>query len=1286
VVSNLDQILNSNSDDSNNNNSSSGEVHSALMSHNQQPSSSESNKSSNHSSKHSSSQQQQQQEARPQQQPGEDTSQEEDSDSVAMRAREYAAQRHHSSSSSFEYSGDPNFLPSSAANEPTRSARKVDLYADSEDDVDEDDLDVGSIEEEGDEDQEDAPLSSIQTKKKRPKVTSSTAVAIVQNADDVSSVGSFAPTLASRQSATNDSYTAKKKIKSRHSQGSNEEDLDNPMAVEIHSSNRSMASSLGSQAPTLTTTTSSRAGSTTSTQLQNKYIQVQKKKKPAAAKTKNAQETHGHDEDDISSVGSFAPTLSSQRSRESWRGKSIEAKIKRKPRRRVLGYYNTGDTGNDSDDAVSSVGSGAPTVASRRSSRSTSTSVVLENRSLNLVREDQEYLQEQLNHQDDEDEEEEVSLLESRSPSLSSSPSKRNSKNRKKLKKQSSSSSSPLVSPSYLAPSGPLASSSQGKRDSPRKTQRRQKEVEYEQSDQDGDEQGSEERKDLFQAVDDESSGVSFHQYASDMALLGGVLGREDLAASTALEDIVGSFLRRGAVAGALLWLFLLGLMMVVAPLSSYQYMNVHEQMANMILLTLLIGVNMNRLGPFLVNDARYDWNFLLSGPMTASVVVQFISIATVIMMLFLPTPIIIDPITGMRCHLVRWAAWTSMAFLMTFLTESIDLPLEDGSTRTSWVMGTALAVSTLCGAIMPFSPNEHVWLAVFFASCALFSLLYIRLVYKAWRLRATPKGHTTADKENYERARFAVKLMGICAFLWTTLIGGWITCAIGSRFAGPNSFWASDWIVLAVENTCEAMSKIGYLSILIEVHEQLFDEVSRTARRLGDLRKYMSAVWDASNDVVIICSSHDSMVNAAVSPSFFQMEHAFDDSTKKPKKKRSIYEDVDQSKTTLVMEVDPYAGSYRTFEVDLSKKMSREEANTVMKTSRNKARMVTPVFNKNLKVLSDLVCDACTVAFPEDQNQNIMLKDFYCENTDDRNRLRKLHCEAKVVKLQGKTFLIVLRDVTQRVLQHRRRGHGKHVEGDAASIASCASSDTDRTGNQSLANIPNLYADDEFRHEENEAPSSPGHDEVSRKDSKDSRDSRDSSHAHSLYSDDESDGQSNPSRNRRKRTDDAALPSKQDKQHSRDGDRYESEALKKAADDGLTSKLKPKPEEFDSVERKSRSSTNEEQDQRVVDSTGANTPNSTRRVARDAATPPASNRGTRGIPLTNPELPFPVKPEADQTQMHANAIMDSRVRGSVDAHLTDVGLGKEYEEDSYDNQEGPQCFPVQPPPACPIM
>jgi hypothetical protein len=487
----------------------------------------------------------------------------------------------------------------------------------------------------------------------------------------------------------------------------------------------------------------------------------------------------------------------------------------------------------------------------------------------------------------------------------------------------------------------------------------------------------------------------------SDIGLLGGLLGTESL--SSALEVIVGSFLRRGACAGITIWLAMLVLVIAVAPYDSYQFLGFYEWMAHFMMLTLLVGANIGRLSPYLVRER--SWEFLKGGAMASNAAVQLISISNTIIMMCLPTPVLVDPITGLRTHLVRWAEWIALAFLMTFLTESIDLPLEDGDTRPSWIHGVILALSTSAGFIFPFCPNLFIWLCVFTTSWVLFCALYIRLFQKFLKVRTISSRETIVEKEEFKRAKYAFKLMLICTILWSLLAFGWSLLSLAHKYAPPESFVASDWLVLAMEDIFQVMSKVGYLSVLMEVHEEMFDEDSKSAGRLQELQNYMSAVWDASSDVVVICIKHEHVVNAVVSPSFFTLEHASNGTMAVQKKSNA------DTPMTLVMEVDPYDGSFRTFELDLSRKTTREEANAMMKNYKNRTRFVTRTGEKNLAVMADLVCDACTCGVPEGSNYYLMKKDFYAVDKD-QNEFKQF-CEAKVTKSTGNAFVMILRDVS---------------------------------------------------------------------------------------------------------------------------------------------------------------------------------------------------------------------------------------------------------------------------------
>ena len=56
----------------------------------------------------------------------------------------------------------------------------------------------------------------------------------------------------------------------------------------------------------------------------------------------------------------------------------------------------------------------------------------------------------------------------------------------------------------------------------------------------------------------------------------------------------------------------------------------------------------------------------------------------------FAKVPVVVDPITGCRVHLVRWCEWTVLAFVMTFMTEVTD---ERGQRRVNGVLSLSLSL-----------------------------------------------------------------------------------------------------------------------------------------------------------------------------------------------------------------------------------------------------------------------------------------------------------------------------------------------------------------------------------------------------------------------------------------------------------------------------------------------------------------------------------------------------------------------------------------------------------------
>ena len=48
-------------------------------------------------------------------------------------------------------------------------------------------------------------------------------------------------------------------------------------------------------------------------------------------------------------------------------------------------------------------------------------------------------------------------------------------------------------------------------------------------------------------------------------------------------------------------------------------------------------------------------------------------------------------------------------------------------------------------------------------------------------------------------------------------------------------------------------LSKVLFLTVIVEVHRAIFDPQARTERRLDELRRLMAAVWESSSDVIAI-------------------------------------------------------------------------------------------------------------------------------------------------------------------------------------------------------------------------------------------------------------------------------------------------------------------------------------------------------------------------------------------------------------------------------------------------
>ncbi len=472
------------------------------------------------------------------------------------------------------------------------------------------------------------------------------------------------------------------------------------------------------------------------------------------------------------------------------------------------------------------------------------------------------------------------------------------------------------------------------------------------------------------------------------------------------IDTTVDPFLRTGSVVAVGIWILGILLVYTLCPSESFEYLDGAERTANMAVLTVLLCTNTSRFLHLVIRDRSFV--FVNTGVMVGSMTVQLVAIVSITMMVTFPTPVLVDPVTGLRSHMVRWVEWVVLAFLMTFLTESIDMPLKDsGGPLMSWIHGIAIALSTAAGAIFPFCQSWGAWLTVFTISWILFCSIFFRLHGRYHRFQKMTTDGSFDMKEEYERAKYSLKTIAVCAVVWTLLATSFSVIAILKPLVAEDSFFASESLVLVTESIFEIISKVWYLNLLIEVHNIVFDDASRTMRRLEELRAVMSTIWNASSDVMVWCSSEGGTIHAVISPSFFDLSDPPSD-IEKLRRLAPNYK-----KPTLVLEIEQDKGVYvhHIIRMNMGCTITRQDAvDLMMKTSQKAAYQSScSTSEKNVEALAKLLLQI----FRSEEKEMVLMTDMH--RTDQEKTIdTKIACEAKISKLDA-SCLVVLRDISER-------------------------------------------------------------------------------------------------------------------------------------------------------------------------------------------------------------------------------------------------------------------------------
>jgi len=431
-------------------------------------------------------------------------------------------------------------------------------------------------------------------------------------------------------------------------------------------------------------------------------------------------------------------------------------------------------------------------------------------------------------------------------------------------------------------------------------------------------------------------------------------------------------------------------------------------------------------------------WKNALSGVMIGVLTVQTIAMLTDFLMVFYPIPVRVDPITHLAVYLPRWCEFTPLAFMMCFLTEGVGLKdVTPGSPvwpmlKAPVLLSLAQSVSTFNGLVFPHCPGKISWGVAMSIAMVLYLFVFPSLHAKRQHFLSLPKGKNVHTREAYNRARLSYRLMALCTVVWSTLVVFYFLAWFAKK-------WGTEGFVLSHESTSfifdtlfEAMSKVLYLHVIVDIHNVVFDEGKRASRVLEELRQMMSVVWECSSDVVAISvKGWNGTVTTMLSPTFLKLEGVED-----KRVKAIVFEQEEQEFSNYILkkQMSEENGTNENIaELDLSKyghsrrfgalerdksKLNQEQELREGSLRRlycmefNAGRKICirdPDVNSAIMPALDSIADLIVKSWTAGQDELLLMHDLIgrCNTT--------IQCEANVTKLESNALVVVVRDISER-------------------------------------------------------------------------------------------------------------------------------------------------------------------------------------------------------------------------------------------------------------------------------
>ena len=443
----------------------------------------------------------------------------------------------------------------------------------------------------------------------------------------------------------------------------------------------------------------------------------------------------------------------------------------------------------------------------------------------------------------------------------------------------------------------------------------------------------------------------------------------------------------------------------------------------------------------------RNAWKNLtmnVSGILLGGLAVQIVAFLTDFMMAFFPVPVLLDPVLGTKVHVLRWCEWTPCAAFMTFMMEGADLSwpgsieskksdlmqkIDEGPPpdflKKKYMHAGTQGGAVFLGLMFPFCPGFKTWMCAMVASVLLYLTNYLRMYQVKCQIpEKLPATATVEEAERYKSAVTALRLRYLCIAIWSIIVALYFVSSIGPRFASEGSILRNPAANMCCECFFDVLSKVLFMVTIMDVHEAIFDPVARSKRRIEELRKLMSALWESSSDPIAISvrTGSNEGVTTLLSPAFFALgggrglKHLSKDGIKELFSKKSILFQLSEDAFMRGYNPENEGGCevcpddilsvyYTDFSTNLSQ-LSGVMSGVVFAGIDVKPEM------GSLRAVAECVVKAwqCQVS----KNEPVFPHDLRWTREDRREML--IHSEAKVSRLDENSLILIIRDISERV------------------------------------------------------------------------------------------------------------------------------------------------------------------------------------------------------------------------------------------------------------------------------